>query len=127
MYHALEATATHLHFTRGPKEQFENGGGGNKGDVPMGGMSGAQQTYSSATKSSGLAGVGNPAFASLSPTGRKVMEFLSTVDEEGVHIHVIAQKTRLTVNEVYKVKEELTVNGFAFHTVDDDTLAPMNF
>ncbi|KAF8421214.1 replication factor A2 [Tirmania nivea] len=123
MYHALEATAVHLHFTRGPKEQFENVAG-IKGDIQMSGM-GAPPAYSSVAKLTEPMSANNPAFAILSPTSRRIMAFLSTVDAEGVHVNVIAQKTGLAVNEVYKVKEELTGNGFAFQTVDDETLAPM--
>jgi len=129
MYHALEATTIHLHFTRGSKEQFGNGGsgGGDRGDVHMSGMAGAPPSYDSATKPPGPQGAENPAFAVLSPPSRKIMRFLCTVDEAGAHVNVIAQKTGLTVNEVYRLREELTGSGFAYYTVDDYTLAPMNF
>lgn len=127
MYHVLEATAVHLHFTRGPKEQFESGGSGNKGDVQMSGMGGPPPAYNSITTATGQMTADDPAFAALSPTSRRIMAFLVTVDAEGAHINVIAQKTGLPIDEVHKAKEEVTNSGFAYYTVDDDTLAPMNF
>lgn len=126
MYHALEATAVHLHFTRGPKENFLNGGTGTTGDVNMGGM-GAPPPYNLKAEGAGTGGMDRPGYAQLSPAGKKTMQFLSTVDAEGVHVNVIAQKTGLSINEVYKARDELAGLGFAYFTVDDDTLAPMDF
>ncbi|KAF8475924.1 hypothetical protein BDZ91DRAFT_710600 [Kalaharituber pfeilii] len=121
IHHFLEATVVHLHFTRGPPEQFFSGGASG-GDVVMGGTSGALAAWS------GGEGGGDAAFAGLKPSERTVMRFLKMKGEtDGVHINVIVQKTGLPITEVVKAKDKLMGLGHVYTTVDDETLAPVDF
>lgn len=125
MFHMLEATVVHLHFTKGPKEKFMNTGNkGGAGDVHMGGM-GMAQTHVATKMGGGPSGGGviNANFSHFSPMVRKVAQFLNTVDSDGEHVNVIAQRTGLSIREVHQARDELVGGGYAFVTVDDDTLA----
>ena len=130
--HLLEATEVHLHFTR--KKAHDDSGAhnvGGVGDVQMGGMGG----MSGMSGMGGGVGVGSGGgmandraqWAGLTPVQRRIMEFLVTADTEGAHCDIISQKTRLPIKEVHTARDELVGKGKVYTTVDDDTLALMNF
>lgn len=131
MFHMLEATVVHLHFSRGPKEKFINAGSkGGGGDINMSGM-GMGMGMAHGTKVGGAGGgsavsgggVASGNLSGFSPMVRKVVLYLSTVDSDGEHVNVIAQRTGLSIREVHQARDELVGGGYAFVTVDDDTLA----
>lgn len=109
-YHLLEATAVHLHFTRGPPSA--QGGAGQKAN----GMDGAGQDYN--------AGGANGMPPGMSQYARKVYQALQQTDSnEGLHVQMLASTIGMPTNDVYKGAEELLGNGIIFTTVDDNTWA----
>jgi replication factor A2 len=101
-YHFLEAVAVHLHFTRGPVDQFMSGGGASKsvtsgGDVAMSGMG---------------ANGGNSYIAGLSRTAGTVLQFIKNENNnEGVAVEQISLRTSIPLAEVLKAKDELVNEG----------------
>lgn len=113
-YHLLEATAVHLHFTRGPPEAQ-----GQKSNA-----NGAGET--NGTTDGGYGAPGLP--ASASAAARKVYQCLNTTaaTNEGLHVQDIAMRTHMEISEVEKGGQELTDLGKIFTTVDDHTWAILN-
>ncbi|RPA82816.1 replication protein A, subunit RPA32 [Ascobolus immersus RN42] len=118
-YHFLEAVAVHLHYTRGPVDQFMAGGGARKAvtsgvDVAMGGMGGG--------------GGSGASFAGLSRHAATVLQFIKNENNnEGVAVEQISVRTKLGLSEVLKAKDELVNEGRAFTTVDENHIAPMDY
>ncbi|KAI5804948.1 replication factor A2 [Geopyxis carbonaria] len=124
-YHLLEATAMHLHYTRGPASQFTGGEegaatsyntGGVVRDTAMGGMGGM----------GGAPGVKAP--PGTSNAARIVLETIkaqATDSNDGMHTHMIAQRSGLKLPEVTKAVDELLRGGMAFTTLDDNHIAIM--
>ncbi|KAL0261113.1 Replication factor A protein 2 [Diplodia seriata] len=107
-YHLLEATAVHLHFTRGPLTAAgENKPATNGGDVPMGGYDAS----------------GPPSH--LSAGSKKVWNVLRSAPQgnEGLHMQDIAARTGLEMADVAKAGDELLTEGKIYTTVDDTTWA----
>lgn len=113
-YHLLEATAVHLHFTKGPPGQKGVTGNGNTG-------TGAQDGFNDAG-----AQKGNRVLpAGLSQMARRVYNHLNTSPQtnEGLHMQDIAQAMTVDANDVGKAGDELVSHGLIYTTVDDYTWA----
>jgi replication factor A2 len=112
-YHLLEATAVHLHFSRGSLESMQAKGGAN-GAV----NGGYKQQNGAATSGSGL-----PPSASMA--ARRIHKCLMDTDQglEGLHMQTIAMQTGLDISEVQKAGDELQGLGLIYTTVDDNTWA----
>lgn len=110
-YHLLEATATHLYFTRGPPPTA-----GSRNTAGFGADSNAMDTSG---------GAGGSAMSSLSPVARKFLMTLKNEPQsnEGMHVQHLSAKMGVGISEVYKAAEELVSQGMIFTTVDDDTYA----
>lgn len=107
-YHLLEATAIHLHFTRGP---------------PTGQSNGAVKPVNGGAAHQGYDGASN-GLPSMSNYARKVYQALKTTESnEGLHVQMLSQTTGMPPNDVYKGAEELLGTGIIFTTVDDNTWA----
>lgn len=106
-YHLLEATAVHLHFTRGPPGASENAGGA----APTNGA--VQQT-----------GVGQN-LSGVSNLGQRVYKFLQSHPDnnEGVNYQVIASQIGVDTVEVGRAGDELLEAGLIYTTLDDMTWA----
>ncbi|KAH9220164.1 hypothetical protein DL95DRAFT_357853 [Leptodontidium sp. 2 PMI_412] len=116
-YHLLEATAVHLYFVRGPPETIgANGAVKSEG----GGLFVDQNGGGAATTGSSRA-----LSLRISPTARKVYEFLknSPQNNEGLHVHNIAQGLQLPASEIFKAGDELLAEGAIYTTIDDETWA----
>lgn len=123
-YHLLEATAVHLHFTRGTlgKEGGAAGGdgmfveGGNFQDTAMGG-----------------AGAGSGAVAKLggnvSQSAQRLFNHMLSVPggNEGVHLQVLSSGSGMTSREVLAAADELLGQGVIYPTVDDETWAVLEY
>jgi replication factor A2 len=114
-YHLLEATAVHLHFTRGPLDGAQAQGGANG----MTNGNGAQQQ-----------GVYNNAGGSMIPAGlsngaKRVLQCIKDTPQghEGLHIQAIATQISMEISEVQKAGDELQNYGLVYTTVDDHTWA----
>lgn len=110
-YHMLEATAIHLHFTRGPIESLQQGKDGQaNGQIAYGGGGGDG---------------GNSAVSGLSASAKKVYQVIknSPQTNEGLHMQNIAGIANMDISEVLKAGEELTGSGAIYTTVDDHTWA----
>jgi replication factor A2 len=130
-YHLLEATLIHLQFSRGPLEQFAPAGngaaattttsyeGGRGGDTVMGGTDNA----------AGGGSLDSLLSANVSLSARRVLETIKAQPEsnEGVHLNIISQKSKLSLNEVSKAVDELLLAGVAFTTVDENHVSIMSF
>lgn len=114
--HLLEATATHLYFTRGPPPT-------------AGGDTNAQGASATGAASNTNAGVptsmGGGVLQTVSPTARKLYQTLAntTQSQDGLHVQHLAADMALPVADVYKASEELLTNGLIFTTVDENTWA----
>jgi replication factor A2 len=115
-YHLLEATAVHLHFTKGPPA--------GKGVAANGGGAAAQN--GGATSFSGGANGALPPGTSLA--ARKVYNILLNTPQsnEGLHMHDIATRLQMDTSEVGKGSDELLEQGLIYTTVDDLTWAILN-
>ncbi|KAJ5933321.1 hypothetical protein N7454_005650 [Penicillium verhagenii] len=108
----LEATASHLLFTRGPP------GGGNTGGAAAGaggaGMDGVE--YHSGQ---------NKALSGVTPFARDMYNLLCTEpqDSSGLHMQTIASKLGLPAMDVSKAGNELLNAGLIFSTLDEETWA----
>lgn len=128
-YHLLEAAAIHLHYTRGPPEQFASAGCAEattygqpahvKGerDIAMGGMGGV--------------GVGGNSRCppNASAAARRVFDAIraSPHNNDGIHTNIIAQKSGMGLPEVLRAVDELLSLGVAYTTTDDSHIAVMDF
>lgn len=128
-YHLLEAAAIHLHFTRGPPEQFAPAGGAEavaaygqpikgEGDTAMGGMGGAHG-----------GGVANNCPPNASATARRVFNAIraSPQNNDGIHTNIISQKSGMSMPDVLRAVDELLTLGVAYTTTDDSHIAVMDF
>nr|POE46752.1 replication factor a protein 2 [Quercus suber] len=108
-YHLLEATAVHLHFTRGPPEALQQGKAGANGQ-----QQGQNGGYGMAD---GL--------SHASARARKVFECIKDTPQtnEGLHAQDIAARLGMQMSEVMKAAEELTGLGKVYTTLDDMTWA----
>lgn len=117
-YHFLEAVATHLHFTRGPKNE---GGAGSNGDSRPTNLYGVKQedTAMGGTSASYLFG--------LSAGAQKVVQVLRKYPDtnEGVNVSLIAQQAKMSLHEVRQARDELVSEGRVYTTHDEDHLAYM--
>lgn len=110
-YHLLEATAVHLHYTRGPIDSLNAGGSG--------AANGAGQQQAGDNVQGGY---------DAGPTGtvaRKVYNMLREIPQgnEGVHQQEIAARLGIDTAEVAKAGDDLLANGYIYTTVDDQTWA----
>ncbi|CZT45477.1 probable replication protein A subunit [Rhynchosporium secalis] len=120
-YHLLEATAVHLYFVRGPIDA--NGGNGAvKGEggglfVDQNGGGGSTTGQSKALS------------MKISPTAKKVYEHLknSPQNNEGLHVHNIAQEMGIPASLIFKAGDELLAEGAIYTTVDDETWAVLEY
>jgi replication factor A2 len=121
-YHLLEATATHLYFTRGPPGSL---GGGIKAE---GGDSMFVDSYGSGGPAAGAVS-GRKISSKIGATGRKVFELLQSAPQnnEGLHVHNIAQQLGIGVNDVFKAGDELLGEGMIYTTIDDETWAVLEY
>lgn len=108
-YHLLEATAVHLHFTRGPLDGIKD-------------EQNATQNGSSMANGFGEDKALPPL---LSKPAKQVFVCLrdSQQTNEGLHAQDIASRLRMDMAEVMKASDELVLNGFIYTTVDDQTWA----
>lgn len=113
-YHLLEATAVHLHFSRGPPESMQAKGGAN--GMTNGATNGGQNTTSIAQ---GFVPPG------VGPVGRKVLNCIRNTEQtnEGLHMQDIAMRIGEDISEVQKAGDELQSLGAIYTTVDDHTWA----
>lgn len=111
--HFLEATAIHLYYTRGP----------------VGGHLGNERPLPGATHASGGGPLAGKTLPPMSPLARKMYETLSNTPQsnEGLHVQHLASLMGLPVGEVCKAKEELLSLALIFSTVDDSTLAILEY
>lgn len=117
-YHLLEATAVHLHFSRGPAESLGKEGNAN------GGAYGQEQGYGGAQDGGGMGG-GSKLPATASSGARKVYQCIASTPQtnEGLHMQDIASRTSMEVADVLKAGDELQGLGLIYTTVDDHTWA----
>nr|POE72484.1 replication factor a protein 2 [Quercus suber] len=111
-YHLLEATAVHLHFSRGPPEALQQG---------KGGAGGQQQQQQGQNGGYGMA----DGLSHASARARKVFECIKDTPQtnEGLHAQDIAARIGMDMSEVLKAGEELTGMGKVYTTIDDLTWA----
>lgn len=111
-YHLLEATAVHLHFSRGPPEsvQAKDGANGVNGGYPQ-------------NQQNGQSAINMP--AGMSRAAKTVFECIRATPQtnEGLHMNDIATRTGLEIHEVMKAGEDLQNAGLVYTTVDDLTWA----
>lgn len=110
-YHLLEATAVHLHFSRGPPEALQAKGGAN--GAANGGYQANGQT----------SGPNIP--PQTSAAARKVLKCIMDTPQtnEGLHMQDIATRINMEISEVMKAGDELQGAGLVYTTVDDHTWA----
>jgi replication factor A2 len=119
-YHLLEATVIHLYYTRGPPEAMN----------PVKGDGMFVDGYGGGTTTVAPANGGSKKLPSkLSQASRKVFELLQNEPQnnEGLHVHNIAGKLGMQVNDVFKAGDELLGEGFIYTTVDDETWAVLEY
>lgn len=118
-YHFLEATAVHLYFTRGPPGDAVKTEGGDGLFVDSYGAGQANGNAAAAKKMS----------SKIGPVGRRVFELLQSEPQnnEGLHVHNIANKLQIGVNDVFKGGDELLGEGMIYTTVDDETWAVLEY
>ena len=115
-YHLLEATAVHLHFTRGAPEtlQQQQQQQGKAGGVAVNGQA-----------NGGGGGQTDARAAGASRAARKVYETIKNAPQthEGLHMSDIATRSGMDMGEVLKAGDELSGLGMIYTTVDDSTWA----
>jgi replication factor A2 len=111
-YHLLEATATHLFFTRGPP------GGAQTGGATTNGGAGQQQATSGGD-------FGNADLAGCSQLAKRIFHFLQNVPQsnEGVNMNDIASKMGIDTADTARAGDELLSGGLIYTTLDDQTWA----
>ncbi|VUC24817.1 unnamed protein product [Clonostachys rosea] len=119
-YHLLEATYTHLYFTRGPLDQ-EGRAGNEEPSMFVGGAGGGAGGASAGNNSDSKLG-------NCSQNARKFFNFLSNVQgNEGANINAIANQLQFTMSEALKASEELYSQGVIYNTIDDETWAILEY
>jgi replication factor A2 len=115
-YHLLEATAVHLHFTRGPLESLQSKGGAN--GATNGEYGGAEHGAQD----------GRVMPAGMSGSAKKVYQCLQNTPTglEGMHMQQIAMQIPMEVAEVQKAGQELQDLGMIYTTLDDYTWAVLD-
>ncbi|KAH9827905.1 single-stranded DNA binding protein 30K chain [Teratosphaeria destructans] len=108
-YHLLEATAVHLHFTRGPPEALQQ-----QQPQQQNGYGQQQITNGGGQMPAGVSRVAKQVFATIKNAPQT---------HEGLHVQEIATTSKLDVSEVLKGCEELSGAGAIYTTVDDNTWA----
>lgn len=119
-YHMLEATAVHLHFTRGPPESLNAGAG--TGAATNGSYGQQQQMgYGGGIQDMG----GNAGLPAMSASAKKVYNVLKMTPQsnEGLHQQAIAAQLNMDMGEVARAGDELLSAGVIYTTVDDVTWA----
>jgi len=121
--HLLEATYTHLYFTRGPPESLQSTGGGGGGS----GMFVEASGYGGAANSA-VSG-GRKPLPHMTATAKKVFTLLQSAPQsnEGLHVQNIAAQLELPTNDVFKASDELLASGIIYTTIDDETWAILEF
>lgn len=119
-YHLLEATAVHLHFTRGPPEALQQQTAKSGAVGLNGAASGLEAGYSAG------GATGYP--ASLERASKFAKIVYNTIREtpqtqEGLNVSQIGVASGLPIETVMKAAEELSVLGLTYTTVDDETWA----
>lgn len=109
-YHLLDATATHLFFTRGPPDTGKGQNGARTNEA----TSGPQQTMSN----------GQP-LPTMSAGARKLLQTLKATlqSNEGLHVQDLANQMGTNTSEAQRAAEELISLGLIFTTVDEFTWA----
>lgn len=125
-YHLLEATAVHLHFTRGALGKEGAAAGGDGMFVEGAGF------QDSAMGGAG-AGGGGSAVAKLggnvSSSAQRLFNHMLSVPggNEGVHLQVLSTGSGMTSREVLAAADELLGQGVIYPTVDDETWAVLEY
>jgi replication factor A2 len=111
-YHLLEATATHLFFTRGPP------GGAQTGGATTSGGAGQQQAAIGGAS-------GNAELDRCSQLAKKIFHYLQNVPQsnEGVNMNEIASKIGIDTADIARAGDELLSGGLIYTTLDDQTWA----
>ena len=119
-YHLLEATVIHLYYTRGPPEALNQVKGDGMFVDSYGGGPTITAPASGGSKKLPL---------KMSQASRKVFDLLQNEPQnnEGLHVHNIAGKLGMHVNEVFKAGDELLGEGLIYTTVDDETWAVLEY
>lgn len=124
-YHLLEATAVHLHFTRGPLGGKEGGAGGDGMFVEGGNF------QDSAMGGAGAGGGGAAAKlgGNVSQSAQRLFSHMLSVPggNEGVHLQVLSSGSGMTSREVLAAADELLGQGVIYPTVDDETWAVLEY
>jgi len=110
-FHLLEATAVHLHFTRGP---------------PGGAQTGATNANSAPAQPAAASGkYGGYDLSAYGQVEKRVFQYLSEVPQsnEGLNQHEIASKLGIDVADVARAGDELLSGGLIYTTIDDQTWA----
>ncbi|KAA8625537.1 RFA2 Single-stranded DNA-binding replication protein A RPA medium subunit [Pyrenophora tritici-repentis] len=112
-FHLLEATAVHLHFTRGPP------GGARTAGANANGAAGQQQQKAAGGEYGGYD------LSKYGPVAKKVFQYLREAPQsnEGLNQHEIAAKLGIDTADVAKGSDELLSAGLIYTTVDDQTWA----
>jgi replication factor A2 len=118
--HLLEATAVHLYFVRGPP-------GVPDGAMKTDGM--FVDSFGGGAAPPQQNGGGKRLPPRASAAAKRVFELLqsSPQSNEGLHVHDIASKLSLQVNDVFKAGDELLADGAIYTTVDDETWAILEY
>ena len=119
-YHLLEATYVHLHFTRGPPDQFNKTEGAENNNIY-----GQQQIENG----DGGEMVNGKSLPPMSGPAKRVFQALRSTPQnnEGLHTQNIAALLGMGIGDVMKAGDELLSHGLIFTTVDDNTWAILDF
>ncbi|KAF1939574.1 replication protein A, subunit RPA32 [Clathrospora elynae] len=111
-YHLLEATAMHLHFTRGAP------GSAQAGTATTNGSAGQQQA-------AGGGNYGGYDLAGYTPVAKRVFQYLREAPQsnEGLNQHEIAAKLGIDTADIARAGDDLLAGGLIYTTVDDQTWA----
>ncbi|KAE8842605.1 hypothetical protein CFE70_002041 [Pyrenophora teres f. teres 0-1] len=117
-FHLLEATAVHLHFTRGPPGGAQTAGANANGAV------GQQQQQQQQQQAAG-GNYGGYDLTAYGQVAKKVFQYLREAPQsnEGLNQHEIAAKLGIDTADVAKAGDELLSGGLIYTTVDDQTWA----
>ncbi|KAI5920179.1 putative replication factor-a protein [Camillea tinctor] len=112
-YHMLECTYVHLFFTKGDPAAAAGGGGAAGGDEDSMFVDG------------GYGANADDKTRGYSAKAKKMYNHLnnSIGNNEGTNMHVIAQETGMSIQDVMAAAEELLGHGAIYTTLDDETFA----
>ncbi|KAE8870305.1 hypothetical protein PTNB73_00659 [Pyrenophora teres f. teres] len=118
-FHLLEATAVHLHFTRGPPGGAQTAGANANGAV------GQQQQQQQQQQQAAGGNYGGYDLTAYGQVAKKVFQYLREAPQsnEGLNQHEIAAKLGIDTADVAKAGDELLSGGLIYTTVDDQTWA----